>query len=350
MLGNLNIAVQFKAAVSWLFLCFTAFPFLAFSQLSISMQSQVKCQGTDVFVPVSVSDFNDVGAFTLFITCDTNTVKFIAVENIHTLLSNGSVVSSFDANPVPGINISWFRITPVNIADGKLFDLHLTLLDSTSFLVFDSSCEVGLSDLSVVENVIYRNGYIAYLNHLNEQPASLKVGEQTDAVFTVTLFQGVAYQWQVNENGTWADINNTLPYSGATSHEILVRSVPSLMNNFRYRCRLTLDDCVYYSGEATLQVSGLSVPAYGEKGIQAISLFPNPVHGTMHVTAKIPLDQVMFQLVDLAGRILLQSGPVDMGKDTVIDFDLESFVPGMCVLQVLDSRHRVVAIQKVDIQ
>ena len=350
MQSGFSIAIRRKIPTSWLILCLMLLPSAAFSQLSVNIKPQVTCQLADIFVPVAVSGFNDVGAFTLFIHCDPVAMQFIALENPDTLLTGGLVDFNFIDDPVPGISISWFRMTPVNISNGKLFDLHLKLLDSTAYLVFSASCEVALSDLSVVQNVIYNNGYIAQINKLNEQPQSLNVAEQKDTIFSVSQFADVAYQWQTKVNGNWVDVSDSEQYSGTKSNEMHLQAIPYSFDKNHYRCVLTYGECSYNSGEAELRVSAMSVPESGKTSDQMITVYPNPLHSKLHIIVNCSLDQAVMQIVDLDGRVILHSSPKDIESGETMDFELNSPPPGIYLLQVFDRRQKLLETQKIAIQ
>ena len=341
---------KLKASAFWLFLCFLLLPFAASSQLSVNFTTKVTCHSTDILVPITTTGFNDVGALTLLINYDTNDVRLIGLENPNALFAGGMVLCKLISYPAPGISISWYRNTPINLGSGKLFDLHFTLLDSSAYFAFDSTCEIAHSDLSVIDSIQYNNGFITYLEKLDEQPQSVKVAEQTDAQFTVNQHNDLAYRWQVLTSGIWVDLINSLPYSDVLTNKMRIHSVPYSLNNSRYRCALTLDDCTYYSGDAYLQVSGLSVPEKKNQGVEFFTVFPNPAHGILHVTSNKSLNQLTFQLSDLEGRILFTSFQYDIKMGETTDLDLHAFAPGIYILQVLDQRQKLIEMQKIELQ
>ena len=341
---------KLKASAFWLFLCFLLLPFAASSQLSVNFTTKVTCHSTDILVPITTTGFNDVGALTLLINYDTNDVRLIGLENPNALFAGGMVLCKLISYPAPGISISWYRNTPINLGSGKLFDLHFTLLDSSAYFAFDSTCEIAHSDLSVIDSVQYNNGSITYLGKLDEQPQSVKVAEQTDAQFTVNQHNDLAYRWQVLTSGIWVDLINSLPYSDVLTNKMRIHSVPYSLNNSRYRCALILDDCIYYSDDAYLQVSGLSVPEKKNQGIEFLTIFPNPTRGILHITSNKSFNQLTYQLADLEGRILFHSLRYDIKKGETTDFDLHAFAPGIYILQVLDQRQKLIEMQKIELQ
>lgn len=336
-----------KASSGWLFLC-SVFASLACSgQRAISIKPQLYCQLSEVAVPVTVSGFNDVGAFTLLINIDTNSVRFVSLENTDTLLNGGIVDYSFVGSPLPGISISWFRVTPVNISDGKLFDLHCIMLDSMAEFVFSPSCEIALSDLSIAQDVQYGNGNFFALGTLDEQPQPISVAEQTDAVFQVSGYAGVGYQWQENKDGTWRDLNNTGSYSGVFTNELLIRSVPYSFHSNRYRSVLSLGNCHYNSNEAELKVSALAVPEKGDDMEDMVSVFPNPLHGSLHLVANTAIMQAAVKITDSKGSVVFDAPPKNLETGETLDINLLSLVSGIYVLQVFDKLHRPIETQRL---
>jgi len=115
--------------------------------------------GNEVFVPVDVTDFSDIGAITFFITFDESVLTFIGLENIHADLAGvqGNVMS----NPTR-IGIVWSANPPnyLNITTDKLFDLKFVYHGGTSDMNFTEDCEVTDSGLIPV-SVSYFGGSVS---------------------------------------------------------------------------------------------------------------------------------------------------------------------------------------------
>lgn len=71
------------------------------------------------------------------------------------------------------------------------------------------------------------------------QPSNTTVCAGAQATFTVGgTGQGITYQWQVSTNGggTYTNIANGAPYSGATTATLTINPTTVAMNGYRYRC------------------------------------------------------------------------------------------------------------------
>jgi gliding motility-associated-like protein len=62
------------------------------------------------------------------------------------------------------------------------------------------------------------------------------------------------FQWQVNTGTGWTDISNNATYSGATKSVLTVTGATTVMNNYKYRCRIYNQCHTGYSDPATLFV------------------------------------------------------------------------------------------------
>lgn len=85
---------------------------------------------------------------------------------------------------------------------------------------------------------------------IDAQPSSVSVAEgSTASFFLLASGDNLAYQWQINQNGTWYSI------SGATSASYSITASLAL-NNARYRCQVSNAAGSIYSSEAMLTVTG----------------------------------------------------------------------------------------------
>ncbi|MCD4745032.1 MAG: hypothetical protein K8R58_01900, partial [Bacteroidales bacterium] len=129
------------------------------SSITASIGKVTASPGTEVLIPVNVTNFADIGAITLFIEYNENVLSFVGIENIH------SEITGVQANAMSyptQVGIIWTANYPnyANIASGKLFDLKFVYNGSTSDLTFSPACEVSDSGLNplVIE---YTDGSIS---------------------------------------------------------------------------------------------------------------------------------------------------------------------------------------------
>ena len=70
-------------------------------------------------------------------------------------------------------------------------------------------------------------------------PSNLTVCQGSNAVFSIVASgAGLTYQWQVSTNGggSYINVTNVAPYSGATTPTLTISAVPATFNTYRYRC------------------------------------------------------------------------------------------------------------------
>ncbi|MBD3242625.1 MAG: hypothetical protein GF331_18690 [Chitinivibrionales bacterium] len=93
---------------------------------------------------------------------------------------------------------------------------------------------------------------------ITSEPSDITVCPSASAFFEVqaTGASGSpAYQWQVSTGGSFTDLQDNAPYSGATSTHLSISGVTEAMNGYRYRC-IVSGEC---SPQATSAVATLSV-------------------------------------------------------------------------------------------
>jgi gliding motility-associated-like protein len=104
-------------------------------------------------------------------------------------------------------------------------------------------------------------------------PVNSSVCSGANASFGIVAQNNSSYQWQESTNGggSWTNITNAPPYSGANTANLTISGVTTGMNNYQYRCVLAnLCDNVN-SASATLTVTAPVTPAI------SITASANPV-------------------------------------------------------------------------
>lgn len=124
------------------------------AQVSVSLpEINLSSDGGTVTVPVSVTNFNGIGAFSLKISYDPNVLTFEGTPN--------PLSGSFIINAVGGVvSLGWFGLDPLSVSDGKLLDLEFTHIAGSSDLNFvTDQCEIS-DQVGTALNVTYTNGRI----------------------------------------------------------------------------------------------------------------------------------------------------------------------------------------------
>ncbi len=268
-------------------------------QITVSLGNLVCCNNTDVHLPVYVSGFNDINAITLQIQVDTLFNNYVGLDNPDINLSGGSLIGNISYTNSPTIIITWYRVSPITILDGKLLDIVLHYKEGSSSLFFNGNCEIA-SGLIPVDSVIYINGSI------NKEPQSLFLAEGETARFSVNHDDESMYLWQCNTGEGWTDLTNTTPYTGVYSHELIINNIALNFNNNTYRCKINHNECEIISAPATLMVSPLNINEhYLQPAI--LNVFPNPNHGVLYFEVDSPLNNVGISILDILGNQLFYS-------------------------------------------
>ena len=100
---------------------------------------------------------------------------------------------------------------------------------------------------------------------ITTQPSSRTISIGQSATFTVvaTGTPTPTYKWQLSTNGglTWANLNNTGPYTGTTTATLTVTNAPLTLNQSRFRCIATNTKGSATSSAAVLTVRSDTVTA-----------------------------------------------------------------------------------------
>ena len=303
-------------------------------QMTVSIGEQLQCENAEVYVPVNVTNFMDVAALTLYIEIDTLQAEFLSIENPNVQLSGAVVISNF-VGAISQIIISWASMSAANINNGKLLDLKMNYRLGNAGLIFQNQCEIALSNLTIVENVIYQNGLLISEIIISEQPQSVSVTEGQQAQFNVTLesFAGIAFQWQKHDGLSWSDVEGELPFSGVNTNQLTIDNVPLSLNNFAFRCSLQYEDCSKMSDSASLTVSPLTVISNKSKNESLSYVSPNPCFGKLNYVIKDSEKELRIKIVNIAGETVFEVSPRFFSGSILMD----NFDPGIYLFQVMSN-------------
>lgn len=292
-------------------LAFLLFQTAVYSQLTVSIDQQYHCENSEILLPVFVSDFNNVGSLQLNIEINTQELEFDAVMNPHASLSGGNISSNF--MELDGeIVVTWWRNTPVSISSGKLFDLKLVYKHGSPTLNLSDDCEIALSDLTLVGNAIFNNGFVEPIEIIN-QPQGVTVIEDDPVTFTIIQNGVSTYQWQLNSGNGWSNLANDMYYSGTDTDELIINSVPLDFDNHFFRCLITLDDCYLTSDSAILLVTPLGINDNFKKN-PVLNVYPNPCSDKLYYTVNTPMSNVSLELVNLLGKSVYNASNIDLNE------------------------------------
>ena len=335
MYHKLHIRARILTAACLLALWVLMLPYAA-GQHTVSIGNRAGCTLSEVLVPVDVSKFNDVSAFTFYINIDTEAVSLVEIENIHQSLSSGNLVSNVNLTE-HSININWYAISPANISSGKLFDMRVLLKESPALFNFSENCEIALSDLSVVENVVYNNGSLIAFSTIPVDPPTNTVIMGGTTSFLLPLIPGIDYQWQENIENEWINLIEDYHYSGVLTHELSILSAPMAFNNHLYRCMLSNEDCNEATAEALLHVTQVGIDEQEYKDQKSLLLvYPNPAGDKITYIICIDIHHAELRLIDTNGHIVLLEQIANLNSGEPQTLNLGKLTPGIYMLQLLN--------------
>ena len=318
------------------FIALLMFQPVVYSQLTVSIDQQYQCENTEILVPVLVSDFNDVSSLTLFIQINTQELEFVDVVNKSASLNGGNLTSGFSNAGDDMIVITWWRNSPVTISSGKLFDLKLHYYGGAADLILHDDCEIALSDLTVVSNLVLNDGLIEPVEiSITTQPQDQTVEEDDTAQFIIEQSGAIGFQWQSNAGDAWSNLSDDVVYSGVTTSELTINNVPLEMDNYLFRCVAVINDCSLASEEAVLLVNPLGIINRSGK-TPGLDVYPNPFNDKLNFVFESPSGSIGLRMLNLLGKTVYQSLTVDYDNGGVGNILTNDLQPGLYFLQLLN--------------
>lgn len=275
---------------------------------SLSIGSVGVCENSAVLMPLTGNYLSDIGAITLFINYDDQTLAFNSVENLDPQLS-GLLVNNL-SNP-SRVAIVWSKTSGASFMNSTLLNLKFDLLQQTGVLSFvKNNCEIANTSLppQIIE-VTYTDGSVFPAKPaFSSEPENKTAVPQSNVVFQVASPNATAFKWQESrDNGSsWSDIFDLNPYSGSRTNTLTIRQVTESYDRFMYRCILDPDLCFNISKTATLSVDSHSgIPGQRSKDILYFNTSPNPFSGKTTLEYTVPGNGfVTIQLFSMTGQLM----------------------------------------------
>lgn len=128
----------------------------AFAQtITLTIGTHTANPGDSIDIPITVTNFNNIGAVSLYISYDPSVLELFGVTDQP---SGGSFTYNASAS---NIILGWFDSTPLNITSGKFATLQFKYKGGTSRLDFNSEyCEIAGPDGTVL-NAQFINGLVS---------------------------------------------------------------------------------------------------------------------------------------------------------------------------------------------
>lgn len=200
------------------------------------------CLNQTISVPVQVTQFNGVSAFSLSLNYDTTLLQFAGIT-ANAAVQNGLVVNG---NFAGAVRMSWFNLQPVNLGNGTLIDLQFTTralgqsgLSWTSGAqgvneVADANGQVMLTNFN--PGVVLINGTSPVIT---QQPQAVSVPEGSNATFTVAATNASTFQWQILSGTQWVNLQNQGVYSGVNTASLQITGTTLSLSGTQFRVQVS---------------------------------------------------------------------------------------------------------------
>lgn len=217
------------------------------------------CPG-NIVVPVTVTNFTGVAAFSLNFSYNTGCLTYTGFQNANPALSAGLMAVNASGGEV---FVTWSNNATATFGNGTIVELLFTAVSGTSPLTWmtmnEGQCEY--SDLSGnLITSVWTNGNetIHFLPAVTVHPVDKTIPKTQGTTFGISATgTGLSYLWQVSTNGgaSYTDLANNSTYSNVTTPTLTVSNAQLTMSGYKYRCRVT-GTCtpVVNSNPATLTV------------------------------------------------------------------------------------------------
>ncbi len=223
------------------------------------------CPGNTLVVPVNVQRFIDVASFSLTLNYNPAVLTFAGYQSLHSNLSGANILINSANNSVL---MTCYSTTPITIGDNLLVELLFTGVPGSSALTWNTlmpgACEyVTLDGTTIFTNFVNGTVTVHQPPLINTQPVNKTIYIGGSSTFSVSASgTTLGYQWQVSTNGggTYTNLTNSSPYSGALGATLTINPAAANLNGNWYRCYVTGTCSPFvYSDPAVLTVTQLPV-------------------------------------------------------------------------------------------
>jgi hypothetical protein len=142
-----------------LFLLFLVFPLFGIPQTINTTVATITSPPGIVSVPVSVTNFNNVGAISLVLQYNTASLTYLGYQNLNPGLASGMLI----INATNGkVFTSWISSTPINIGNAVLYELKFQTTGSSGYLNWDTgtpgNCEYSNGSGAIIPAIFINGG------------------------------------------------------------------------------------------------------------------------------------------------------------------------------------------------
>jgi hypothetical protein len=215
-------------------------------------------------------------------------------------------------------------------------NIRVLLKNNSVNLTFKDNCEIVNSNLSIIENVDYIDGYIATMSSVELNPVFQSITENASAnIDIIGPTSNILCQWQKYSNDQWIDLMEEPPYSGVNTFILSIESVSADMNSTMYRGVLSNNICSEATMESELIVIGSSLD---EQNMDAIMhVYPNPAHGYLNCIFNENIQGVELRLVSMSGKLLFKQKVENIISGKKISINIENIESGKYILNLYNN-------------
>ena len=278
---------------------------VAVSQPSVRMQKITGCSNTEILIPIEIVNMQNIAALTLFIKVDTNTVEYVGVEDVNEAFATGDFVGG-ENQQAQLFTVNWFSLSPATIDSGLICNIRVVLKGNSCDLLFEDDCEFVNPDLTTVDGVEYIDGSILALGSYVPDPLSQTVLEGSDVSISLpTLAGGLTLHWQQAADEAWFNLEENATFKGVETTELLINSVSKDMNETRFRCLISNNECAEGTVESELYVTPSAVNnKLDQNYISPLQVYPNPVGNTLNCTINSNINNGKVVLTSSGGEVI----------------------------------------------
>ncbi len=266
------------------------------------------CENSTVLVPLTGLDLVNVGAITIFIDYDDQSLSFNSIENIDPQMS-GLIYNSL-SNP-SRIAVVWTKTSGINFTNTTLLNIKFNVLHKSGIINFaKENCEIANASIPPqIISVNYTDGSIfAAAPTISAEPENKTVPSHSNVVFEVSSPDASGFTWQESRNSgtSWYSLSENDIYSGTHTTSLTIIQVPANYNKFNYRCVLNPGSCPVVSTSALLSVDSVSgFNGSSSKSILQLNNTPNPFSATTTLGYTVPeAGFVTLKIFSMTGQIM----------------------------------------------
>ncbi len=221
-----------------------ALPVVAHLQTISTTAGSVTSCPDDIVVPIDVTNFNNVGAVSLVMNYNGQTLAFQGYQDLHPSMASGSIIVNSTGDAV---FITWASSTGATFGDGVMMKLKFAATPGSSILNWDTqtsgNCEYSHINGSIIP-ATFTNGAATIhqppVITAHPENKTVLVGQNT-SLGVVAYGTNITYKWFVSINNglTWSQVNNGGNYSGATTPTLSIAGVPLTYNGYLFRAEIT---------------------------------------------------------------------------------------------------------------